>query len=88
MFMVFSIRSQIALSLRLSTCCSFGRSKDDLRFEDQNWWIHQVQQLLNFYLEAQFKVVEGESINFKNFRTDLSSEGKKQDGVQNLDTIS
>ena len=56
----------------------FGRSKDDLRFEDQNWWIHQVQQLLNFYLEAQFKVVEGERIDFKNFRTDLSSEGKSK----------
>ena len=66
----------------------FGRGKDDLRFEDQNWWIHQIQQLLNFYLEAQFKVVEGEAIDFKKFRTDLSAEGKKQDGVQNLDTIS
>ena len=43
----------------------FGRNKDDLRFEDQNWWIHQIQQLLNFYLEAQFKVVEGEAIDFK-----------------------
>ena len=66
----------------------FGRTKEDLRFEDQNWWIKQVQQLLNFYLEAQFGVNEGEKIDFKNFRTDLSSEGEKQDGVQNLDTVS
>lgn len=66
----------------------FGRTKDELRFEDQNWWIQQIQQLLNFYLEAQFQVVEGEAIDFKKFRTDLSAEGKKQDGVQNLDTIS
>jgi mannose/cellobiose epimerase-like protein (N-acyl-D-glucosamine 2-epimerase family)/ABC-type transporter Mla MlaB component len=66
----------------------FGRGKDDLRFEDQNWWTHQIQQLLNFYLEAQFQVAEGEAIDFKKFRTDLSAEGKKQDGVQNLDTIS
>ena len=66
----------------------FGRGKDDLRFEDQNWWIYQIQQLLNFYLESQFRVVEGEAIDFKKFRTDLSAEGKKQDGVQNLDTIS
>tara|TARA_B000000565_G_scaffold252257_1_gene227085 strand:- start:561 stop:2720 length:2160 start_codon:yes stop_codon:yes gene_type:complete len=66
----------------------FGRDKDDLRFENQNWWIHQIQQLLNFYLESQFHVVEGETIDFKKFRTDLSAEGKKQDGVQNLDTIS
>lgn len=66
----------------------FGRSASDLRIEDQNWWINQIQQLLNFYLESQFKVKEGESIDFKKFRTDLSSEGKKLDGVQNLDTIS
>lgn len=66
----------------------FGRSASDLRIEEQNWWIHQIQQLLNFYLENQFGVDEGETIDFKNFRTDLSAEGKKLDGVQNLDTIS
>ena len=49
----------------------FGRNKDDLRFEDQNWWTHQIQQLLNFYLEAQFKVAEGESIDFKKWRKQL-----------------
>jgi mannose/cellobiose epimerase-like protein (N-acyl-D-glucosamine 2-epimerase family)/anti-anti-sigma regulatory factor len=66
----------------------FGRTEDHLRFEEQNWWIHQIQQLLNFYLESQFQVNEGETIDFRNFRTDLSAEGKKLDGVQNLDTIS
>jgi len=66
----------------------FGRTSDHLRFEEQNWWIHQIQQLLNFYLESQFQVNEGETIDFKNFRTDLSAEGKKLDGVQNLDTVS
>ena len=66
----------------------FGRDKNDLRFEEQNWWIKQIQQLLNFYLESQFGVNEGETIDFKNFRTDLSAEGAKLDGVQNLDTVS
>jgi len=66
----------------------FGRTSDHLRFEEQNWWIHQIQELLNFYLESQFQVNEGETIDFKNFRTDLSAEGKKLDGVQNLDTVS
>jgi len=66
----------------------FGRTSDHLRFEEQNWWIHQIQQLCNFYLESQFQVNEGETIDFKNFRTDLSAEGKKLDGVQNLDTVS
>ncbi|MAR06048.1 MAG: N-acyl-D-glucosamine 2-epimerase [Cyanobium sp. NAT70] len=66
----------------------FGRQKDDLRIEEQCWWVRQIQELLNFYLESQFCVEEGEKIDFKKFRTDLSAEGKKQDGVQNLDTIS
>lgn len=66
----------------------FGRDKNHLRFEDQDWWIRQIQQLLNFYLESQFGVAEGETIDFRNFRTDLSAEGKKLDGQQNLDTIS
>ena len=30
----------------------FGGAKDSLRIEEQNWWIHQIQQLLNFYLES------------------------------------
>ena len=66
----------------------FGRTKDHLRFEEQDWWIRQIQQLLNFYLEAQFGVEEGQTIDFRNFRTDLSAEGNKLDGQQNLDTIS
>ncbi|NEQ43030.1 MAG: N-acyl-D-glucosamine 2-epimerase [Leptolyngbya sp. SIOISBB] len=66
----------------------FGRTKDHLRFEEQDWWIGQIQQLLNFYLEAQFEVQEGETIDFRNFRTDISAEGEKLDGQQNLDTIS
>ncbi|WP_299407975.1 N-acyl-D-glucosamine 2-epimerase [Acaryochloris sp. IP29b_bin.148] len=66
----------------------FGRTKNHLRFEEQDWWIRQIQQLLNFYLEAQFGVQEGKTIDFRNFRTDISAEGEKLDGQQNLDTIS
>ncbi|BAZ90994.1 AGE family epimerase/isomerase [Cylindrospermopsis sp. CR12] len=66
----------------------FGRTADHLRFEEQDWWITQIKQLLNFYLEAQFNLDEGETIDFRNFRTDLSAEGKKLNGQQNLDTIS
>jgi len=84
---IFYPESQ-GLSFEAKHILAFGRSKDHLRFEDQNWWIRQIQQLLNFYLEAQFGVDEGKSIDFKKFRTDLSAEGKKQSGVQNLDTIS
>ena len=66
----------------------FGIDKNQLRFEDQDWWIRQIQQLANFYLEAQFQLAEGEVIDFKNFRTMLTAEGKRESGVQNLDTIS
>lgn len=66
----------------------FGLEKDKLRFEDQDWWIKQIQQLLNFYLESEFNLSEGNEIDWLNYRTDLSSDGKKLDGVQNLDTIS
>jgi hypothetical protein len=34
----------------------FGRDGSKLRFEEQDWWVRQIQQLLNFYLEKQFKV--------------------------------
>lgn len=66
----------------------FGIDKDRLRFEDQDWWIRQVEQLLDFYIEAEFQVEEGEPIDYLNYRTTLTAEGKKIDGVQNLDTIS
>ena len=77
-----------ALKFEAKHLLVFGRKAELLRFEEQNWWTHQIQQLLNFYLEAQFRVNEGETIDFKNFRTDLSAEGLKLDGVQNLDTVS
>ncbi|ERN42846.1 N-acyl-D-glucosamine 2-epimerase [Rubidibacter lacunae KORDI 51-2] len=66
----------------------FGRDATTLRFESQNWWVRQIQQLLNFYLESQFGLSKGNAIDFRNFRTDLSAEGTKLDNLQNLDTIS
>ena len=66
----------------------FGREATSLRFEEKDWWIKQIEQLTSFYLEAQFSIGEGETIDYKNFRTDISAEGKRVGGVQNLDTIS
>ncbi|MCI5178633.1 MAG: N-acyl-D-glucosamine 2-epimerase [Candidatus Electrothrix sp. AW3_4] len=66
----------------------FGVKGDSLRFEHQDWWTNQVQQLANFYLDAQFQLKEGEQIDWRNFRTEVSSEGEKEGNVQNLDTIS
>ena len=59
-----------------------------LRIENQNWWIKQIKELTNFYVESQFQVKEGHEIDWLDFRTMLTAEGKKQDGIQNLDTIS
>lgn len=66
----------------------FGIDKDQLRFEDQDWWIRQITELLDFYIEAEFQVKEGEPIDYRNYRTTLTAEGKKLGGSQNLDTIS
>ncbi|CAK8718589.1 hypothetical protein GKODMF_10160 [Candidatus Electrothrix gigas] len=40
----------------------FDVKGDSLRFEHQDWWTNQVQQLANFYLDAQFQLKEGEQI--------------------------
>ncbi|MES2766237.1 MAG: AGE family epimerase/isomerase [Bacteroidota bacterium] len=63
-----------------------GRSDTDFVFEKQNWWIKQVEQLANFYLNAQFP--DGE-INYSNYRTSITLTGQHQgDFRQETDTIS
>ena len=62
-----------------------GRTENQYLFEKQDWWIKQVRQLADFYLEAEFG--DGE-IDFSQYRTDLSISGQKQSGRQECDTIS
>ncbi|MDQ7780052.1 MAG: AGE family epimerase/isomerase [Planctomycetota bacterium] len=63
-----------------------GRSEGEFRFEKQDWWIKQVTQLGNFYLNAQFG--DGE-IDYRNYRTVLGASGEKESSTrQETDTIS
>jgi mannose/cellobiose epimerase-like protein (N-acyl-D-glucosamine 2-epimerase family)/anti-anti-sigma regulatory factor len=63
-----------------------GRTETEFRFEAQDWWIKQIKQLADFYLEAEFP---GDKIDYREYRTNLSSTGSKQkSGRQETDTIS
>jgi len=54
-------------------------------FERRGWWIHQIDQLADFYLRAEF----GDEIDFADYRTTVTLEGAKQQTTrQEADTIS
>lgn len=62
------------------------KTPTDFRFEKQDWWINQVRQLADFYINAEF----GDGpIDFNNYRTNLSDSGAKGTNTrQETDTIS
>lgn len=63
-----------------------GRNKDQYCFENQDWWVKQIRQLADFYLDAEFPSGE---IDFKNYKTNISVTGDKKQSVrQETDTIS
>jgi hypothetical protein len=63
-----------------------GRDPHEFRFEAQEWWITQIRELAEFYLNAQFP--DGK-IDFEQYRTHLTVEGQKIDSTrQETDTIS
>jgi len=51
-----------------------GRSQDEWRFEAQDWWVKQIRQICDFYLNAQFP--DGH-IDFSQYRTQITVEGTK-----------
>lgn len=65
-----------------------GKSQTDYRFEKQDWWIKQIEQLGDFYINAQFG--SKNNIDYKNYRTELTLEGTHLSGKyrQETDTIS
>ncbi|MGF1482237.1 MAG: STAS domain-containing protein [Cyanophyceae cyanobacterium] len=66
-----------------------GRKEHEYRFEAQDWWIKQIKQLADFYLEAEFGTLEGGDIDYSEYRTSLTITGQKQKaGRQETDTIS
>lgn len=64
-----------------------GRNVDEWRFEAQDWWVRQVRQICDFYLNAQFP--DGH-VDFSQYRTQLTVEGTKVGDAlrQETDTIS
>ena len=63
-----------------------GRSEHEYLFEKPDWWIKQIKELGDFYLQSQFG--EGE-IDYEQYRTSLSLIGAKDGSTrQETDTIS
>jgi anti-anti-sigma factor len=63
-----------------------GRTSHDFVFERPNWWIHQVREVADFYLRAQWP--DG-VIDYSEYRTRITLEGDKLPGTrQETDTIS
>jgi mannose/cellobiose epimerase-like protein (N-acyl-D-glucosamine 2-epimerase family) len=65
-----------------------GRTPKDFVFEKPSWWVHQIDELGEFYLNAQFGG-GGDKIDYRNYRTNLTLGGAKTvDHRQETDTIS
>lgn len=66
-----------------------GESKDDLRYEEQGWWIRQIDAIATSYIKWQFNAPD-EPIDYHKYRTLISLTGGKRDEdyLQETDTIS
>ena len=64
-----------------------GRKVDEFVFERQDWWIRQIQQLGDFFLQAQF---QGKEVDYEDYRTTITLTGEKPKDHyrQETDTIS
>jgi anti-anti-sigma factor len=63
-----------------------GRTEGEYLFEKPDWWIKQIRNLANFYINAQFD--DGE-IDYRKYRTGIGLVGAKQgSNRQETDTIS
>jgi len=66
-----------------------GETKDSFRYEEQGWWIKQIDSIATSYIKWQFNTPE-ESIDYNKYRTLISLTGgkKDEDYLQETDTIS
>ena len=63
-----------------------GRTESAYDFETPDWWVRQIDQLGEFYLQAEFGPGE---IDYRDYRTNLTITGQRQkSGRQETDTIS
>ncbi|WP_328311916.1 AGE family epimerase/isomerase [Streptomyces sp. NBC_00442] len=63
-----------------------GRGTDDFRFEEEGWWVRQIEEIAAFYRKAQF----GDGpVDFSRYRTEIRLGGEKTAShIQETDTIS
>jgi hypothetical protein len=66
-----------------------GESKYSFRYEEQGWWIKQIDSIATSYIKWQFNAPT-EAIDYRNYRTLISLTGgkKDEDYLQETDTIS
>lgn len=63
-----------------------GPQADNLRIDEEGWWIRQVRSLAEFYFRAQFP---GGDVDYREYRTLVSLDGRKlPSSRQEADTIS
>lgn len=63
-----------------------GTQPDAYRFEEPDWWIHQLDRIAGFYRKAQFGA---DGVDYRDYRTVLRLDGQKTAShVQETDTIS
>ena len=64
-----------------------GAKQGEFRFEQQDWWVKQVESIGDFYLKAQFGK---EEVDYRNYRTTITLTGEKPSDNyrQETDTIS
>ncbi|HIK08969.1 MAG TPA: N-acyl-D-glucosamine 2-epimerase [Oscillatoriaceae cyanobacterium M33_DOE_052] len=66
-----------------------GRAENQYVFEKPDWWVKQIEQLGDFYIESQFDYSKDHDIDYSEYRTNLNISGiKKTAGRQETDTIS
>jgi len=64
-----------------------GAKPDEFAFEKSDWWVRQIREIGNFYLNAQFP---SGVIDYRDYRTTITLNGKKEKDNyrQETDTIS
>ncbi|MCX6018308.1 MAG: N-acyl-D-glucosamine 2-epimerase [Chloroflexi bacterium] len=64
-----------------------GTKPDEFAFEKSDWWVKQIHEIGNFYLNAQFP---NGAIDYRDYRTTITLNGKKEKDNyrQETDTIS
>ena len=51
-----------------------GRKSGEYLFEQQDWWVRQIKELGNFYLDAQFP---GGNVDYRDYRTTITLNGAR-----------